>query len=313
MQRWRRLWIGVVCSAGCGRFGFDPSFAVGDDATVVDAVASVCPANYALVPPLPPYTQVAFCVSKFEMKILGQANGVQAYDSSLVPDSRPDGIPWTGVPKLGAVLECQSLGAGFDLISNDQWQTIARHAELEPRNWTSGVVGVEMMYRGYTNGGGAGYSVSDEADWYDQTGANSGQLPGVGKEQRRTLILSNDEVIWDLAGNKFEWVKDDLPASYGVTGFHSLISDSTNPTTIGGRTVKQQYGPAGDYSGLAASEYGGLGACNCSSMGAMMRGGWAQGDFYFNGPGGGVFEVDNTFTDGSGFHICQGFRCVMVP
>jgi hypothetical protein len=48
----------------------------------------------------------------------------------------------------------------------------------------------------------------DDRNGYFVTQNKSAQAPGEGWEQKRTHILSNGQVIWDIAGNCSEWITD---------------------------------------------------------------------------------------------------------
>ena len=276
-------------------------------------VATICPTNFIAIPARSPYSSLGFCVAKFEMKIQGQSNGNIAYSAANVAESRPDGTPWVNVTRSQAISECQALGAGYDLITNAQWQTIAQNVELKNTNWTSNSVGSEMMYRGHTDSYPlAALDVSDTADKYNGTSNTDAQVYGSGKEQRRTLDLSNGSEIWDLSGNVWEWSKDDITTNFGTDNYWSQITDVTNPITgtVGGLTgtAKYLFGPTGTYA-LGSTQYGGLGYGWINyNAGAFGRGGGWNGD-----TNAGVFDVDlggatPTF---SGSNL--GFRCALAP
>ena len=100
-----------------------------------------CPTNYVRVPTLRGYTDKDFCVSKYEMKEVG---------GRLV--SQPNGNNFSGGTRNTILNRCAELGPEYDLITNDQWQTLARNIELVSENWSSGTVGVGEINRGhYTN------------------------------------------------------------------------------------------------------------------------------------------------------------------
>ena len=116
------------------------------------------------------------------------------------------------------------------------------------------------MYRGNSDASSSTpLSILDINDYYDQTGNNETQIAGAGKEQRRTHFLSNGDVIWDLAGNAGEWIKDNHTFVYGADTFISLITDLLYPliNPENGRSVKVQFGPSGNYENLNGGEYGG--------------------------------------------------------
>ena len=49
-----------------------------------------------------------------------------------------------------AIAACQSLGAGYHLVTNDEWMAAARSAESVADNWSGGAVGSGGMFRGNT-------------------------------------------------------------------------------------------------------------------------------------------------------------------
>jgi hypothetical protein len=125
-------------------------------------------------------------------------------DGGGTPVSTAAGMPWASITASTAKTRCKLNGANYDLISNAEWMTIARDIEAEPSNWTSGVVGLERLYQGHSDGG-ALLEVTDENDPYDGTGNLSTDPVGAGKEQRRMHTLSTGDTIWDLAGNNAEF------------------------------------------------------------------------------------------------------------
>lgn len=275
-------------------------------------VAINCPTNFIAVSAKSPYTSLGFCVAKYEMKIQGQSNGNIPYNATNVAESRPDGTPWVNVTRQQAIDECQALGVGYDLITNAQWQSIAQDAELQATNWTSSTVGSEMMYRGHSDfSPNAALAVTDSSDKYNGTGNTGAQAFGSGKEQRRTLDLSNGSEIWDFSGNVWEWVKDDNTTNFGTNNRWSQITDVTNPVTgtVGALTgtAKYLFGPSGTYP-LGSTQYGGLGYGYINyNAGAVLRGG-----HWNSGADAGIFLVDlSSSSSFSGMGL--GFRCVLAP
>jgi len=168
--------------------------------------ADDCPSNWVKVPGNTLYNTRTFCVMQFEAKIKGQNDGNQIYNSSYEPESRISGTPWVNISQINAKSECESIGA--HLITEDEWLTIVRNIELQPANWTLGSVGSGQIPRGNSDSSAA------------MDGSDS--LTGVNK---RTLTFSNGEVIWDIAGNVFEWTdatilgKDEPQGVANPTGF----------------------------------------------------------------------------------------------
>jgi len=127
--------------------------------------------------------------------------------------SSPYGSPIAGVTHDEAKAICQSLGG--HLITNQEWMTIARNAEQVSQNWSGGSVGSGCLFRGNVG--------SDDSCGYN--GADPEK--GINRNAKAKLILSNNEEIWDLAGNVWEHVQKDindtlvnnLPTDGGAAGW----------------------------------------------------------------------------------------------
>lgn len=154
-----------------------------------------CPTGFAAVPGNSNLSVDAFCVMEFEAK-----------NVSGTPTSQAGGTPWFGINQTDAKAECTSLGAKYDLISNHEWMTIAFEIEKTASNWSGSAVGSGQLNRGHTdNSPGSALAVTDVNNPYIGTSNNSGQAVGSGWEQKRTHTLSNGSVLWDIAGNVWEW------------------------------------------------------------------------------------------------------------
>ena len=122
--------------------------------------------------------------------------------------SQSDSNPWTDISWNSAKAECTA--AGKHLIRENQWLVIAHNVVQQDVNWTGGAKGHGMLKRGHSD---------DDPD----PNLSLGYLPGAnnawaGSKNDRVLQLSNGEVIWDLAGNVWEWVYMDegLPGTDDV-------------------------------------------------------------------------------------------------
>jgi hypothetical protein len=90
---------------------------------------------------------------------LNYPNGAIQY----LPDSRATGMPWVDVTRNEAKSHCELLNvarletlpnvnkSGFGLISNTQWQMLARNLENNPNNWSANAVGSGKLNRGFSN------------------------------------------------------------------------------------------------------------------------------------------------------------------
>lgn len=101
------------------------------------------------------------------------------------------------------------------------------------------------------------------ADANDANGCSGTSTPvdcgGTWNIGKRTHTLPNDEVIWDLGGNAWEWVSDNSGGTYGAYAQMSAVTATSHTTVRPLGTAKTAFGPYGDYSGKTASPYGGIG------------------------------------------------------
>ncbi len=298
-----------------------------------------CPSNFVSVPALSPYTSQAFCVAKYEMKlqyngaIVSDGNSSGSYDYDIAYDdaterakyvakSTVEGRPWVNIKRgengsatgQGAIEACRSLGTGYDLITNAQWQAVARNIEVQASNWDTGVVGSSRLFAGHSDAlPSASLAVTDSADFYSDTGSNP-STSTLG-QQRRTYTLSNGETLWDIQGNVAEFVKDSSTTNFGAADYVSQITDTTHPTTgtVGDLTgtTKYLFGPAGDYTNLGSVGYGSLGRdylFNNGSPKAIVRGGAWENGGYVSGLFSVTFNYEATLSDSF-----LGFRCTYQP
>ena len=167
-----------------------------------------CPTGFIVVPGSTTYGTSDFCVMKYEAKNDGSNN----------PVSQASGTPWVNVPQelAGAENDARDYSdnvagcSNCHLITEAEWMTIAQNVLNVSSNWSGNAVGTGYVYSGHNDNSPANVlSVADVNDSYtgtndfeDDAGITSNML---GDSQRRTLTLSNNEVIWDFAGNVDEW------------------------------------------------------------------------------------------------------------
>ncbi|HEY5921601.1 MAG TPA: hypothetical protein VIV11_08015 [Kofleriaceae bacterium] len=301
---WRGLAL-VVVTAGCGRISFDPRF----DATATDAIdasAFACPFGFVPITGNFALGTKDFCAMRFEAKAWVDTDGDLAVDPSEVDADGcddacavcddtclvswqigertavavPAGVPWRNATQLHALGMCRELGAGYDLMANREWMTIARDAELVGANWSGGAPGVGRVVEGNTDVTDTVFAVSDPTNSYSDTGNSAADPADTGWEQRRTLELSNGSVIWDVPGNMQEWIDwtlgdpldgppsctdgelpaiscpglayDDFNSTTGTydrtTGVGYLIGGMGDALRRGGQTTDRQFGIAGIYA-----------------------------------------------------------------
>ena len=208
--------------------------------------------------------------------------------------------------KTQARVACDALGFSYQLVSNLQWQAIARSIENEPLNWCGGVVGSGMVPRGH----------SDEAPY---TLLAAGSDPCMGTDnpscddpahadwsQRRIHHLQNGEVIWDFAGNAWEQVDGSTGAPDGLW---MEFTDAVFTSDPGWEDYRSSFGPEGPYDG--SHGMGGL----YGGSGNLIRG----GSYDHPSPGSAGAQGLADMGIYAGHHntwwvdATHGFRCAYMP
>lgn len=258
--------------------------------SVVSSPSVTCPTGYVLVPGNAAYFPNQFCVAKYEMKDDGYGTAV----------STAAGLPWVMIDRPTARGQCQALGSGYDMISNDQWQTIARNIASVASNWSTGIVSSGELNRGNSDNdpGIALAAVMDDND--PCNGTNDTCTASTWNGQRRTHVLSNGNTIWDFSGNVYSWLTNNSSSSNGANGYMSTMS--------GGDIRQTRYGPSAFCEAPSVSPYCGMG--NGVFFGityAVARGGYWSSDL-----AAGVFNTRLSY-DATTTNTFIGFRCVFVP
>src|SRR5690606_26249194 len=181
----------------------DDHRAPGEPAPVV---AGSCPSGFIPVPGNAKYSTSDFCVMKYEAKDVG---GIAV--------SQPEGAPWQAT-RTDAKAAAQAACDGCRLMSDAEWLTVAHNALNVGSNWSGGNVGSGYVFSGHASGSPLSAS-ADDANGYFGTGASA------PSRQRRTLTLSNGEVIWDMAGNYPEIVDTEINEEL-LTAFESAVSSA---------------------------------------------------------------------------------------
>lgn len=258
-------------------------------------VPSECPVGFIPVPGNASLgTEGGFCIMKYE-----------AANVSGVATSQASGSPWVNIDQADAMLRASEVCPSCHLVTEAEWMTVAGNIAGVASNWSGGSVGSGSLYIGHSDNSPANAiaASTNDASGYTNTGNSSGN-------QRRTLTLSNGQVIWDFSGNVGEWTTGVITANQPV------LSSDTVITTKEWNNGAMQFGdfptvsrPGTAYPGASSwSSTQGIGQLR-SSPPSYQSAGYVRGGGYANNPGSGIFSLGLTNAVGaSGAAI--GFRVV---
>lgn len=301
---------------GLATFAVQVENSLGNLSTCSTATATftrTCPQTYGDFIQVPADTNVGvsadFCVMKYEARI---SNGK--------PYSQSAWAAWNYISQVNARNACAALGSGYQLISNPEWQAIARNIEDQNINWLNGVKGTDYLNRGW--------SASNWSDGFDNTtvapSAAAGCLYNTGANtcagagafvHKRTHRLSTGEDIWDISGNVEEWVDWNVTCNAGTCDKAYKFGDTVDywrdyselDTKISSGDVINLNTA---FSAHSTYNYGNnVGSYNPASLTdkeAVMRGG-----AWYNGGVGGIFNL--SFYDPTLGYEQFGFRCTFRP
>ena len=253
----------------------------------------ICPTGYIGIPQLDQFTYNNFCVMKYEAKSRKSVSSSPYNRPIIKAEAIAGGNLIKRVSEEEAFKYCKENGAGYSLINNKEWQTIARHIEQTKVNWSNGSIQIGNGNRLNIGNTSGQESTSNENDINDQK----------WHLNKRAHKLPNNEYIWDFSGNLEEIVLSNissLPVEY--SGYIYNI-----PTQL-----KELFGPDRDYTILDDRErirgFGGLGFMTANRFeGSLLRGG-------SNSRTAGIFSGDTTITkDRVKARPNIGFRCVYHP
>lgn len=194
------------------------------------------------------------------------AGGVAVIAADVVPTVR---ISYFDAVKAGSA-------AGLSLLTLSQSAVLALDVAEQAVNWSGGAVGDGTLLQGLHLG--------------TVRGAVDGNYVSPNPLERRGFALSTGEIVYDVAGHLYTWLRDDVHGDErGLVATESLPGDS--PVVCGAPAASGEQGvgwypPVGrDWSGRALVR----GGCWCSDSRA------------------GVFYLDLVWPDGG--DVSVGFRC----
>ena len=208
-------------TVGANKFT-NPGLATGEEGGLATgwSSAAVPDTGWIEVPGNSTFTTTNFLLMKYEAKAwdtqtsavvadggYAAGSGWAGNDSQTRYQARSvsEGRPWVYIPQnlagtYDAREACSALGASYHLVNNNEWMTVSRNATNVASNWTNNQVGNGALFRGNSNSS-ASLNGSDPL-----TGINT-----------RTLTLSNGQVVWDLAGNVWDWTNNTQTSAIDTT------------------------------------------------------------------------------------------------
>jgi formylglycine-generating enzyme required for sulfatase activity len=265
-----------------------------------------CPKKYFEVTADSDLGTSKFCVMSFEAKV---ANGftLSTHENPPVVNIPRDGAN-------GAIAKCESIGPYHHLVSNAQWQALARYIANDSYNYwdyDNGGTGIPTGHSdnepssaqaasGDTGSGRECFNTgsNEEID----TANNSRRCKNGRSQEPQARYFDRDRTdLWDFAGNAAEWVQDDF-THIGITSSDTYASQAAVGTNM--------FAPLEDYSAYNSGIYAGLGFIKINAPAGTY--GIARGGSYMDGDKSGVFAADATLDPTQGYpHV--GFRCVVTP
>jgi prepilin-type N-terminal cleavage/methylation domain-containing protein len=231
-----------------------------------------CSTGFIVVPGSSTYGTSNFCVMKYA-----------ASQSGSTAVSVPSVTPWVNISQTAALSTASAACSGCHLISEPEWLTIAQNVLSVASNWSGGTVGSGSIYSGHNDGAPSIALAPDPSDSNGYSGETN-----AGGNQRRTLTLTNGNVIWDLAGNVWEWTAGTTTGNQpGAPGF---AYRDWNAITVPG-SLSPNSSPA--YANSAAASWNfsqGIGQLYSASDDASLRG-FVRGGSWNSGGSGGVLAL----------------------
>lgn len=239
-----------------------------------------CPTGFIPVPGSATYSTKGFCVMKYEAKQAG---------ATTVPVSTAAGAPWANISQINAIAYSKNVAGctGCNLISEAQWMTLAQNVLSVSSNWSGGAVGSGFIYSGHNDNVPASALAADAND----TNGYSGTGNAAGSNQRRTLTLTNGQVIWDMAGNMHEWTAGQTAGGQPGTSA-SWVWNQWNSLTIPG-SLKVNPTPVG--TGLSGANTwtttNGIGGVYSNTGDSVLQG-FLRGGNWNGGGGTGILDLN---------------------
>ena len=275
--------------------------------------------------------QIVACVNEYYLPIEGNAElGTDAFCVMQTEAKGKDDVngpwpcycehPWRNITPDDAKAACRNkhniTNGSCDLLSNRQWMAIARDIEATAANWSGGEVGVGKINRGYSDKHGSWIPlrIDDPEDhWF---GVNSSDW-----SQKRTHVLSNGSIIWDFAGNAYEWVDWETGGETLTLGPNTCSPEQVDLYTVDCADLDpNDYLPGNpaniDPANYTMANYGIGGFYGTTEEARVSGGGGAamRGGYYKTGENAGIFRLYLGYSrDYTGDDVSFRCACTVYP
>lgn len=264
----------------------------------VKSDGTTCPTGYIVVPANSTLGTAEFCLMKYEAK-----------NVAGVATSQAASTPWVSISQTTAITTSAAACTGCHLITEAEWMALAASILSTASNWSNGTIGSVNIYRGHsdsTPNNPLEASTNDNDGYYG--------TDDMGDNQRRTLTLSNGEIIWDVSGNVWEWTQGTIASGQqpGLSGEVAFAwKQWTNPSLLwNGLPASSRPAAVASVPGLASvatwSSSNAMGQLNSNYGDASLRG-LRRGGTWSDGSSAGMFALQLGSAPGS-TSVGIGFR-----
>jgi len=260
--------------------------------------AIACPDGFVSVPGSTTYGTSDFCLGKYESKNVGGRAGSQA-----------SGTPYSSISQTDAYTAAQQACDGCHLVTQAEWLTVAQNVMGVASNWSGGSVGSGYIYNGHVNSNPASPLDASSDDTDGLYGITGGTGNGPQYNNRRTLTLSNGEIVWDLSGNLWEWTDGTVSGGQpGLTGY-AWREWNTGSMATGTFTPNSFPATANAAASGWTSTANGIGKLYSNSTDATLKG-IERGGQMNSGNNGGIYtlnfnDIPGTSNASLGFRIAR--------
>jgi len=171
-----------------------------------------------------------------------------------------EGAPWVNITYQESKSAC--ITAGLRLIVESQYLALAYQIAAQDGNWTGGKVGKGKLLQGLRK-----WSVKS---------AQPGSYTAKDMDECRAFVLPGGERIYDVAGNAYTWIFDDVQGDTGGLIAKAFAKDSPSLVTpYPGEDKGQGWTPrhGADWSGYALIR-GGYWGSESNAGAFYLRNGW---------------------------------------